>query len=182
MKRFRTLAIAATTAASFIGMGVGILHAAPTTTAHANPMSSLVTAIAQKFNLNTADVQTVFDAERTQHEAEKETRVKTHLDAEVVAGTLTQAQEDALIAKQKEVKAFMETLKDKTDAERETALKTQKEALDQWVKDSGIPAKYTHLLTNGPRGHRGPGGHEGFGERGPRGPQGEMNPEARRQN
>ncbi len=185
MKRLRSLAIAATTAVSFIGMGVGILHAAPTTTNNTNPMSSLVTAIAQKFNLPTAEVQTVFDTQRAQHEAEKDARAKTHLDADVVAGKLTQAQEDALIAKQKEGKTFMETLKDKTPEERKTAMKTQMEETAQWMKDNNIPSQYTRALHDGPREHRGPGGpgdHEGFDEQGPRGPEKEAPPTAFPQN
>ena len=69
-------AVAAISTAGFIGAGVAN---AATTTNGTNPMSGLVDAIANKFNLNKSDVQAVFDQQRTQREADHEAEVKSQV-------------------------------------------------------------------------------------------------------
>ncbi len=158
-----TLALAlALTAAS-----VGITHAATLTTAQSkNPMSSLVSAIATKFNLNTTDVQQVFDAQKAQMDAERQAKDAERLTQAVTDGKLTQAQADLITAKQKELQTNREALKDKTEAERQTAMKTEMDSLKQWMTDNKIPVGY--LPVGGPGGHGGRGhGGPGMDGRGP---------------
>ena len=147
---------------------------------HANPMSGLVSAIATKFHLNQADVQQVFDAERTQQQADMQAKFaadqKTRLDAAVTAGKLTQAQEDLIIAKQAEIKTFMDTLKDKTPADRKTAMQTEMTTMTQWAKDQSIPQGFIGLGGGFGRGGHGfdgarPSGGMGMMGRGHRGGQ-----------
>ena len=60
--------------------GLGMASAATTNTSTStNPMSSLVDAIATKFNLKKADVQAVVDAEHSKMEAQQEATAKTQL-------------------------------------------------------------------------------------------------------
>jgi len=99
----------------------------------------------------------VFDADRTEHDAERTAAQKTKLDAAVKAGTITQAQEDALIAKQAEMKTYMDSLKDKTEDERRTAMKTKMDEFKQWLTDNKIPDSLSRGFGHGGRGPGGPG-------------------------
>jgi hypothetical protein len=52
--------LAAASIAIGLGLtGAGLIHAQTSSMSTTNPMNNLVTAIAQKFNLNSADVQQV---------------------------------------------------------------------------------------------------------------------------
>ena len=163
----KTLAVAAVTAAvgaaTFIG--VGAASAATTSSTRSNPMSSLVSAIAKKFNLKTSDVQAVFDEQKTTMEASREAELKTTQTQLVTDGKLTQAHSDALTAKraelQKERNADRSSTSTKTDAERKTEMDTRKTALDTWLKAQGIDTQYAYLVMGGSHGHGGPGGAKG---------------------
>ena len=123
-------------------LGMGLAHAATTS----NNQDGLVDTIASKFNLNKSDVQKVFDENRTAHQAEREQKMKERLDQAVKDGKLTQAQEDALIAKHKELEATRQAnhdaMKDKTKAERKATMDAERTAYKQWLSDNGIPADY----------------------------------------
>ena len=155
--------LAAAGAAVVVGLvgatGVGLASAQSSSTSG----NSLVDKIASTFNLNKADVQKVFDEDRADHEAQRAADIKTKLDAAVKDGKLTQAQEDALIAKFKEMKATMDANRDamqnKTDAERKAAMDAQRTAFQKWLTDNNIPEEYARF---------GMGGHgHGFGHGGP---------------
>jgi len=111
---------------------------------------SLVDKIAQKFNLNKADVQAVFDQNRSDHEAQRQANVKTKLDQAVKDGKLTADQETKILDKLKELQAQRDadksTMKDKTPAERKAAMDANKAALDQWAKDNNIPTEYLRIF------------------------------------
>ena len=127
-------------------MGVSTVFAAQKTAGHQNPMSDLVNAIAQKFNLKASDVQAVVDAQRQQQadnmQKQEDARFVANLAQAVKDGKLTQAQADLITAKQAEVKTFEASLKDKSEADRQTAMKTEMDSLTQWAKDNNIPDQY----------------------------------------
>lgn len=155
-----TMVAAAAIALGLSAAGVGVIHAA-NTTGQTNPISNLVTAIAQKFNLNQADVQQVFDQQRQQNQAEHQQRFADRLTQDVKDGKLTQAQADAITAKMAELQTQRQTdktaLQGKTQEERQAYFQQQVDALKQWATDNNIPAGY---LPFGPMmGH----GHRGFG-------------------
>ena len=77
---------AAATTTGLVGVGVANAETGDTST---NPMSSLVDAIAKKFNLNKDEVQTVFDEDRQARDAECETEVKTEVAKLVTDGKMT---------------------------------------------------------------------------------------------
>ncbi len=160
--------IGAVTAISAAGMtGVGLAHAANTSSTNTNPMSNLVDAIASKFNLNKTDVQAVFDEQHSQMETERETEIKAEVAQLVTDGKLTQDQADKINAKraelQKEREANRTSDQSLSDAERKAKMDEHKTALDTWLKDNGIDQQYAYLLMGG-RGH-GPGGPGGHGMR-----------------
>lgn len=130
-----------------------------------NPMSSLVSALATKFNLKTSDVQAVFDEQHTQMEAQRNSEVKTKLAQLVKDGKLTQAQADAITAKRSELQKQRDSnrasMDGKTHAERKTAMDTERSALDTWFSDNDISTDYRYLVFGGGRGHGGPGGPGG---------------------
>jgi hypothetical protein len=158
-------------AIALAGLGLiisaGVTYAA-TSTGKGGPMSNLVNAIAQKFNLNASDVQQVVDetmaTEKTQMEAERQQQFSGKISQAVTNGELTQDQADKITAKQKEVQEFMTSLSGKTEDERNTAIKTETESLKQWATDNNIPEQYIQMGFDGKMGRGGPGGTEKPGE------------------
>ena len=141
------------TALSIAAMAGGFAMASAADTGTASgPMSGLVTAIADKFHLNKDEVQQVFDQQRQQMTAQHQADIKTRLDQGVASGSITQTQEDLIVAKQAEIHAFMQTLKDMVPADRQAAIKKEMADVQQWVKDNAIPAQFMRMEM-GMRGH-----------------------------
>lgn len=149
-------AITAISAAGFTGVQI----ASAATDTSTNPMSSLVDAVATKFNLNKSDVQAVFDEQRSQMEADREAEIKEQIAQLVSDGKLTQAQADKINAKRAELKterdANREANQNLTEEQRATEREEHKTALDTWFKENGIDTQYRYLLMGG-HGHGGPG-------------------------
>lgn len=110
---------------------------------------TLVDKIAQHFNLNKAEVQKVFDDNRAQKMADRETKYEARLTQAVTDGKLTVAQKDLILAKHKEVIAFMATLKDKSPADRRSALTQERTDIQAWEKQNNIPTGYLSLMGPG---------------------------------
>jgi hypothetical protein len=121
--------------------------------------NTLVTKIAQKFNLNTTDVQEVFDEDRTDRQAERQTEIEKNLAQAVSDGKLTAEQKDKIIAKQKELQsgheAEFESMKNKTEAERKAAMEAKRTELEKWAGENNIPTQYLRYIM----GHGGHGPH-----------------------
>ncbi len=147
MKIAKSLILSAIAVGGLTFAGAGVIYAASPSTS--NPMSGLVNAIAQKFNLNPSDVQQVFDQQRQQMQQQMQANLqqheKTFLDQAVKNGKLTQDQEDKIIAKQQELQSFMQGLQGKSSADRQSAIKTEMSALAQWAKDNNIPHQYLRM-------------------------------------
>lgn len=168
--------VAATATAGLVGAGVA--NAESTTGTPTNPMSSLVKAIAAKFNLKEADVQAVVTANHTQMEQERENEVKTEVAQLVKDGKLTQPQADKINAKRAELEKERDAARaadqNLTEAQRDTKrqemraqMDTKRTELDTWLKANGIDAQYRYLLMGG-RGHGGHGGERDGGRDGMR--------------
>jgi len=149
--------------------GFGIVKA---TSGSNNPMSGLITTIAQKFNLNESDVQTVFDGYKTQMNTEREARrtetqaqrqqeFTTRINQAVTDGKLTQTQANAILAKMTELQTQKEELENKTPEERRTIMKERMDTLKQWMTDNNIPQQYCPFMGFGMG--KGMGGFEGRG-------------------
>jgi hypothetical protein len=159
----KNLMIAAAVATIGAGsIGVGLASAATTSTKD----TELVDKLVAKFGLKKADVQAVFDAEHTAREAERTQATAEKLAAGVKAGTITQAQSDAITAKLKEMQADREANHAKmdtmTDAERKTAMDAKQTEMKKWLTDNKIPEDFMRSLHMG--GHHGSGG-PGMGDR-----------------
>lgn len=118
---------------------------------------NLVQMIADRFGLNKNDVQSVFDQYKTQRQARFQANFKTRLDQAVTAGTITPAQEQLILDKFQELNASRQanisSWKTMSPADRKAALVNQRQDLENWATQNGIPV---NLLFGGfgMRGHR----------------------------
>lgn len=125
------------------------------------PMAGLVSKIAQKFNLNESDVQTVFNeyrsgmqANRQQHQQDIQSQMQQsfedRINQAVSDGKLTQDQANAIIAKKAELQTQTQTTREQ--------MQTIQQNLKQWAADNNIPQGYLNFGGFGfGRGHWGPG-------------------------
>ena len=124
----------------------------------------LVEAIATKFHLNVVDVQAVFDEERAKRQDTRQEHradfMADHLAQAVKDGKLSQAQADALKAKQAEMQTYMENLKGKTPEERKIAMEAKRTEFETWTKAQGIPLPPQKFQGKPNFGHR-PSIHQG---------------------
>lgn len=102
---------------------------------------SLIQAIAEKFNLNTEEVKTVFDEHQKEMLAERGQYFTVQVNKEVTSGELTQAQADAILAKRTELIEFTKTLEGKAPEEIQEAMKIQMESLKAWAQENDINLK-----------------------------------------
>lgn len=146
---------------------IGVVSATSNTFGTGNPMSNLVNAIAEKFNLNVNDVQQVVNQVMGEQKAEMEVQQKQaftdRINQAVTNGKLTQEQADKILAKKAELETQTESLQKMTQEERQTAMKEQMDSLKQWATDNNIPQQYLMFGGFG----RGMGGHGRQDGRGP---------------
>lgn len=135
--------------------------AASNATDESVPMSSLAQRIAEKFGLDQAEVQVVFDQEREAMHAKMQADYEERLTQLVSEGKLTEQQKQLILSKHAELQAnrqsVIEGMKDKTDEERKVAMNTERQELTDWAKENGIDVQY--LMFKHGRGHGRPGDH-----------------------
>ena len=115
-----------------------------------SPLSSLIEKIAAKFNLSQAEVQAVFDEDRTAREAEirQELREKTEagLNQALTDGELTQAQKDLITAKLAELETRTEEVRKIEDVEdRKAAMDQLRADLSKWAAENTIDSHWLHF-------------------------------------
>lgn len=153
-----TKSLLAAGAAAVIGtaglLGLRTAQAAP---GGPNGMSDLVSAIAQKFNLNQDEVQSVFDQHRESMQAERrqemETRLQERLQQSVTDGSLTQEQADKIMAKHEEMQSQMDSLAGSTPEEHRQAMQNKMTEMRNWAQENDIPLQYMPM--NGGFGRHG---------------------------
>jgi hypothetical protein len=131
---------------AMLGLG-GAAMAATSNTTH---QDSLAQKIADKFHLNKSDVQSVIEQNHQDKQAKHEQMLKDKLDQAVKDGKLTQAQEDKLIAKLKELHDQKKT---DNKADRKADRKAAHDELQQWAKDNGIDLSQVLPHPDGPGHH-----------------------------
>jgi len=169
MKTKHKLAAAGALVLGLAVFGTAATQAAENTTRN-KPMHPLVSAISQKFNLNSSDVQKAFDEQHKEMSAarkqEASTRFTAMLAKAVTSGKLTQIQADAITAKKAELEASHEanrtTNQTLTKEQRAAKMKTEKESLKAWATANNIPTEYSFFF-GGPM--MGGNGGPGFGQK-----------------
>jgi hypothetical protein len=81
--------------------------------AQTTPAQTIIQRIAAKFGLKEADVQSVFDVQRDERQAEMQKRFEDNLTQAVKDGKITQAQKNAILAKHQQMQQERE--KERTD-------------------------------------------------------------------
>jgi hypothetical protein len=143
-------------------VGASTLSIAGLASAATAKPDSLAAEIAQKFHLKESDVQSVIDTHRGEMQSYRESHYEDRLAQAVKDGKLTAAQKDQILAKRKELQDFAATLKDKSPADRRTAMQQKLDETRAWEKSNMIPAGYLGGLGNG-FGHHFGAGHGGAG-------------------
>jgi len=154
-------------------LGIGAVYATANTNGTGNPMSNLVNAIAQKFNLNVSDVQQVFDEQkaqmntqreqqRAQMEAKNQQAFTDRINKAVTDGKLTQDQANKILAKKAELEAQKINSQNGNKDENRAVMKEQMDSLKQWATDNNIPPEYFPFGGFGMGSGR-MGGMRGFG-------------------
>jgi hypothetical protein len=157
MKIKKSLLIAgAVTGIGLTGVaGIGVASAATNTSSTTD--NSLAGKIASTFHLDKTKVQAVITSDRSQKEADRQTKMNTELTQLVTDGKITAAQKTAILAKQQELKTARQTerasLKTQTQAERQAFRAQQQADLTQWAKDNNLSTDYLRFVMGG-----GPGG------------------------
>jgi len=139
-------------------MGMGTIGVASTFAAapldSANRFAGLQEAIAQRFHVDVADVQQVFQEQHARMQDEMRAQSQERLDALVADGKLTQEQVDALQAKHQEMEALQKSLKDATPQERKDAIESHREDMKAFADELGLP----NIPLEGMRAREGRGG------------------------
>jgi hypothetical protein len=141
-------------------LGGGLFAVTASAATPSSEDDSLASKIATKFNLNKEDVQTVVKDYRTEqhanHQAEHQKRLEDRLTQAVKDGKISEEQKSKIINYMKSQESFFESLRDKTEEERHTAMETHKAEVKKWASDNGIDLQY--VMPGGPGGERGPMG------------------------
>jgi hypothetical protein len=108
--------------------------------------TSIIKKIALKFNLKEADVQIVFDEQKTDRQIEMQADFEKNLSEKVEDGSLTEVQKQLIVAKHNEIKIQHDSnepgrKQNMTDEERiaeKEAHQAEKTELENWAKENGI--------------------------------------------
>lgn len=103
-----------------------------------NGQDNLVDRLASPFNLSKNDVQKVFDEEHKSRETARQQKFEERAKRAVDDGKISQDLADQLIAKQKEMQTYRDSIKDKSREERRNLMKAKMEELQKWLKDNNI--------------------------------------------
>jgi hypothetical protein len=109
-----------------------------------NPFNGLAQMIAQKFNLNQSDVQTVLDQYKGKRQEQRQQQMQTKLEDRLTQlvkdGKLTEAQKQAVITKENELRNSYNTdaFKNMTPEQKRTEMQKKKDEFTTWAKSQGI--------------------------------------------
>jgi hypothetical protein len=141
--------------ASALSLGSFNVFAAATTSTSTYP--AIVEKIAEAFDLDPAEVNEVFEAEKKEMEAKRQAQYEKRLAEAVTAGTITEAQKTAILEETAAIRTKMETIKDLDKDEQKTKMDSLRTEIQTWIKNNGLEEKQ-NLLEFGAFGG-GPGGN-----------------------
>ena len=109
-----------------------------------NPFQTIVQRIAQKFGLNEADVQSVFDEVRQEHQFQVQVKFEERLAQLVTQGEITETQKQLILAKHKELleKKQQTDWQNMTYEQRRQAKESQRQEMENWAKENGIDLQF----------------------------------------
>ncbi len=173
MKNFSKKVLVASAVVGGLALGSTVLS--NPVSAHMNGASTdIIQRIAQRFNLNEADVQTFFDDMRTERQQQRQADMEARLDEAVTAGVITAEQKALVIAKMAEhhdemeaergehgERASMSAEERQTEREEHRAEReSHRQDMESWAESNGIDWEslqtYLHPA-GGPQAMRGAG-------------------------
>jgi cation diffusion facilitator CzcD-associated flavoprotein CzcO len=141
-------------AVAVIGAGAYGVTQVSAASGTANPQASLIQKLADTFHVDKSKVQAVFDQNKTDRQAARETTYEAKLSQAVTDGKLKSAQKDPILAEHNRLTAEVKASATGTNADRRAAMtKIRQEATD-WAKANNIDAQWLMGLA-------GPGGRHG---------------------
>lgn len=146
MKKIIIASTVATLSAAVL-IGGTVFAATNQTSASSDPNSSLISAVATKFNLKESDVKAVFDEQRAKQQQARENKVKEEISQLVSNKKLTQEQANKIIAKRAELAKERQANKADKSNTTQTDHEAKKSELKKWLSDNGIDSNYVYLLT-----------------------------------
>lgn len=126
---------------------------------------SIIQKLAQRFNLQEADVKAVFDEEHQARQAQMNTAFEQRLTQAVTDGKITEVQKTAILSKFSEMKAAKLNpgqFKNQTPEQRKQVMEQKKSELETWAKENGLTLETLQSLI----GHGGKGFWMGYGKMG----------------
>jgi len=123
-------------------LGAATVGATAASAASNGRPGTLAQKIASTFNLDPAKVQSVIDQNHSDMEQNHQAAYEERLSQAVADGKLTAAQKQAILDENTKLKAELDAAKDKTPAERRTAMKSVRQAAKDWAKAQGIDEKW----------------------------------------
>jgi hypothetical protein len=142
-------------AIALIGAGAYGLTSVSAASDPSNPHANIVQKIADTFHLDPSKVQAVFDQNRAQNQADRQTDYDTRLAQAVTDGTLTSAQKDLIVAENTKLKSELSAAGTTPDARR-AAMKNVRTEARTWATQNNIAVKWLMAGMGGhPRGGMG---------------------------
>lgn len=149
------LALAIVGTVSVVGM-MGAENAYAETSSDSVP--SIVQRIAERFGLNTGEVEGVFDEIRQEKHEGRAGMMEEKLNEAVSAGTITEEQKTAFLAKKEEMFQSKGDFQDLSWEEKHQQMQKMHDEFKSWAEETGIDLAGLDLGLGG-RGHGGYGGH-----------------------
>jgi hypothetical protein len=144
-------ALAVLVVVSVIALG-GLLVTKVTLAQDGNGYPLIIQRLVERFGLNADEVQEVFEEVQGERHQEMGARFEEKLDEMVAAGTLTEEQKNAILAKKAEMQADCEGMRDLTPEERQTKMEEHRAEMEAWAEENGIDLALIGPLGRGPRG------------------------------
>lgn len=131
---------------------IGLTSASPVLAQDDTQYSSIITKIAEKFNLNPSDVQAVFEEHKNIHKADMYARLVEKLDSLVGGGKITSEQKETILKKHEEIENKMLEMRDKSPEERRSEMEALRSELKSWAEEQGIEFPFFMMRGGGHRG------------------------------
>jgi len=128
------------------GLVVATSAFAQTTASGQNGVPSLVQEIANKFHLNTSDVQSVFSQHKQEMTTKRQQNYENYLKNLVSMGKINDEHEQLILNKHNELISQMQNnlknFKSMTPAQRRAQKQVNMQDLQNWAKQNNIPIQY----------------------------------------
>lgn len=106
------------------------------------PGKTIVQRIAERFGLNESDVQSVFDQNHQERQAQRQDRMEERLTQLVAEGKLNESQKQAILSKMQELanqkQSQMDNFRNMTRQERLTEMQKKHDEVKSWADSLGI--------------------------------------------